>query len=153
MKTRFILTLLQAAVALPLLTGAGCQSSGTSSGATRPATEQTQMASQAVSGKDIELPASCPSGQFSKRTGYSICYDSGHKAAVWVAYELTRAHLQNPVTSRSDEFMVDREFESARITDFYGTIYERGHLAPSADMKWSVQAQVESFSIFAPIQS
>jgi endonuclease G, mitochondrial len=145
MKTRFILTLLQAAIAVPLLTGAGCQSSVTKS--QTPVRQQTQMASQAVNEKDLELPAGCPTGQFSKRTGYSICYNPNHKDAIWVAYELTREHLARPVTSRTDEFTPDSEFDSPGITDFSGTIYERGHLAPSADMKWSHQAQAESFSM------
>lgn len=145
MKTSSLKLIATAALSLTLTGFSACVS--TSNRAPSADTSNAGLAPQAMNGKELDQPAACPSGQFSKRVGYSICFNNTHKQAIWVSYELTRDHLDHPVTSRTDDFTADQEFNSAQPTDFYGTIYERGHLAPSADMKWSQQAQEESFSM------
>lgn len=128
--------------------GAG-KNAGSSAGAASdknrvPAQEQTLGLN---AGKKLELPAACPSHLFSKRTGFSVCYSEPHRQAIYIAYELTREQLNNPVVKRAEDFTEDAEFKSAGIYDFSNTIYERGHLAPAADMKWSAQAMSDSFSM------
>ncbi|RYZ63397.1 MAG: DNA/RNA non-specific endonuclease, partial [Proteobacteria bacterium] len=76
-----------------------------------------------------------------------VCFSEQHRQAIYIAYELTREQLNNPVVKRAEDFREDDEFKSAGTYDFSNTIYERGHLAPAADMKWSAQAMADSFSM------
>ncbi|RYZ76509.1 MAG: hypothetical protein EOP05_04800, partial [Proteobacteria bacterium] len=58
----------------------------------------------ANAGKKLELPAACPSQLFSKRTGFSVCFSEQHRQAIYIAYELTREQLNNPVVKRAEDF-------------------------------------------------
>lgn len=48
---------------------------------------------------------------------------------------------------RTNNFRPDQKVKtgSATLTDYKGSGYDRGHLAPAADMKWSATAMSESF--------
>jgi endonuclease G, mitochondrial len=63
-----------------------------------------------------------------------------------VAYELTAAETQK-VVGRSNDFRVDVAVKTSSATnaDYQGSGYDRGHLAPAADMSWSMQSMEESF--------
>jgi len=78
--------------------------------------------------------------------GYSFSYNESHEQAAWVAYVLTAAEVQGTI-SRSDNFQEDPEVVTGSATheDYKGSGFDRGHLAPAADMKWSKQAMEESF--------
>jgi endonuclease G len=79
-------------------------------------------------------------------TGFSLFYDEKHEQARWVAYELTRAETVKSV-ERSNRFMNDPAIrtESASDEDYAKSGYDRGHLAPAADMSWSTTTMEESF--------
>ena len=49
--------------------------------------------------------------------------------------------------SRTDKFLPDPLVEGDPVVtqDYSGSGYDRGHMAPAADMKWSEQAMKESF--------
>jgi endonuclease G len=63
-----------------------------------------------------------------------------------VAYELTKEET-NKLYDRTDNFVPDPKIASgsANNNDYAGSGYDRGHLAPAADMGWSSTTMAESF--------
>ncbi len=78
---------------------------------------------------------------------YTLSYSEKHEQAEWVAYQLTRESLQVPNVERTNNFRPDPKVRkaSASARDYVGTGYQRGHLAPAADMAFSEAAMSESF--------
>ena len=76
----------------------------------------------------------------------SLLYNEKHEQANWVAYELESNKL-NGIFKRKNQFRIDPKVHtiSASPTDYKKSGYDRGHLAPAADMKWSKVAMEESF--------
>ena len=77
---------------------------------------------------------------------YCLLYSEKHEQASWVAYELT-AEETFKAHERTNKFMEDPAIVtgSAANEDYSGSGFDRGHLAPAADMGWSQQAMEESF--------
>jgi endonuclease G len=80
-------------------------------------------------------------------TGFTISYNEDNEQPAWVAYILTRAKVQSGNEERSENFRPDKNITtgSATLKDYSGSGYDRGHMAPAADMKWSQAAMSESF--------
>jgi len=78
--------------------------------------------------------------------GYSFLYNEANEQASWVAYELTREET-NKAHARTNRFRPDPAVSTLTATDadYAGSGYDRGHLAPAADMGWSSTAMAESF--------
>lgn len=81
-----------------------------------------------------------------KRTGYTLSYNSFYKTPNWVAWELTRKETEGKA-ERYDKFLPDPDLPEPRVehSDYTRSGYDRGHMAPAADMKWSKKAMQESF--------
>lgn len=79
-------------------------------------------------------------------TGYWLVYAEDYEQAAWVAYELSPSRLSRSA-ERTDRFIPDPAIKtgSATATDYARSGYDRGHLAPAADMAWSEKAMAESF--------
>jgi len=88
----------------------------------------------------------CDCSQIVEHFAFSICYDEQSEQAKWVLYELTSSEV-NGSYKRTNDFRVDPNIRtgSASLSDYKGSGYDRGHLAPAGDMKWSYQAMSESF--------
>lgn len=78
--------------------------------------------------------------------GYTTSYNTQTLVPNWVAYELTREETEGDL-KRTDAFMPDPDIKGpqATVNDYKNSGYDRGHMAPAADMKWSVQAMKECF--------
>ena len=78
--------------------------------------------------------------------GYSFLYNEEHEQASWVAYELTSEET-NKACERTNKFRPDPAVSTltANDIDYSGSGYDRGHLAPAADMGWSSTAMAQSF--------
>ena len=100
---------------------------------------------------NLEIPVYTYPGRYKKeivlyRTGYTVSYNEYYKNPNWVAWELTREETKGE-TERYDKFMPDPDLPEPRVVhkDYTKSGYDRGHMAPAADMKWSKQAMIESF--------
>lgn len=81
-----------------------------------------------------------------RRTAFTLSYNNAYKTPNWVAWELTRAETQGS-ESRKSKFEPDPDLPEPRAehSDYTRSGYDRGHMAPAADMKWSDKAMEESF--------
>ena len=96
--------------------------------------------------QSIGLPYYTQSDQVIFHTAYSLKYSEQHEQASWVAYTLKSSHTSGTV-GRTNDFRIDYKVKtgSASLSDYKGSGYDRGHLAPAADFKWSSTAMSESF--------
>jgi endonuclease G len=80
-------------------------------------------------------------------SGFDLAYNEEFEQASWVAYILTRGEVEQGTVPRSDDFRPDTTIRtgSAGLSDYRNSGFDRGHLAPAGDMKWSFQAMSESF--------
>ena len=78
---------------------------------------------------------------------YTLVYSEAHEQAKWVFYKLSKEKLNGPSVDRSNRFKQDPLITtiSASDSDYKGSGYDRGHLAPAADMAWSKLVMDESF--------
>ena len=81
-----------------------------------------------------------------EHTYYTLSYSEDHEQAEWVQYTLKSEYL-NPSISRTDNFRTDPlvKTTSSELLDYKGSGYDRGHLAPAADMKYNSNSMSESF--------
>ncbi len=86
------------------------------------------------------------SGQLIVHTGYTVQYDADFKTPQWVAWSLTAEQAQGTVP-REKDFYPDPDVKGAKAytKDYSNSGYDRGHMAPAGDMKWSASAMKESF--------
>lgn len=99
-----------------------------------------------VINRDYALPTST-TGVVIDHHYYSLSYSEEHEQAEWVAYELHRDNLRGERVPRSNNFRDDPKVRSGSSTryDFGHPDYDRGHLAPAADMSFNSTAMSESF--------
>ena len=94
----------------------------------------------------LEIPKTNPSDTIITHTGYSFVYNEKYEQANWVAYLLTKEKTTKLV-ERKNKFIPDPNVTTgtANNKDYATSGYDRGHLAPAADMGWSATAMAESF--------
>lgn len=81
------------------------------------------------------------------RQGYVVAYDGRLKIPVWVQYVLRREELDGSA-ERKDNFRADTSIPlgfRSELTDYEGSGFDRGHMAPAGAMKRSVDVMSESF--------
>nr|WP_321228173.1 DNA/RNA non-specific endonuclease [uncultured Psychroserpens sp.] len=91
------------------------------------------------------LPTST-TGQIVHHEGYSLSYSEPHEQSEWVAYELKKSHLSNSNFKRP-YFEIDKAVKSgaAHWKNYKKSGYDRGHLCPAGDRKYSQFAHDETF--------
>ena len=93
------------------------------------------------------VPTSTSQGTLRCNEGYAFLHDDAAKISVWTAWTLLPEETIgcNP---REDAFIEDLALPvaaRARPSDYLKTGFDRGHMAPDADMSWSKQTSMESF--------
>lgn len=94
---------------------------------------------------DFYLPSSTTS-QIIKHKFYTLSYSEKHEQAEWVAYELKKSHIVYTNFRRpyfSDDPIV--QTSSANWKNYIRSGYDRGHLCPAADRRFSIEAFNETF--------
>lgn len=96
--------------------------------------------------KGLDIPYLAKAPEVVQHLGYSLQYAEEHEQAYWIGYQLTKKETEKRY-DRTDKFLVDPLIVSgsASNADYARSGYDRGHLAPAADMGWSNQSMVESF--------
>jgi len=81
------------------------------------------------------------------REGYALGYSEYHEQASWVIYRMTYEEATAKVANREDNFREDPQIPSgsATLADYKKSGKDRGHLAPAADMSFSIKTMDESF--------
>lgn len=102
-----------------------------------------------INGQKLELPSISSSEDVIVHTGYTVSYNSKRKIPNWVAYELT-PEKANGTTPRpkNSPFREDPDFrgpQPSRSDYSNKQNWDKGHLAPCADMKISGTTMIESF--------
>lgn len=96
---------------------------------------------------NLELGIPGKADQIVDREGYVLGYCEAWEQPRWVTYRLTAEEVTSQKTKRIDNFQPDPAIRtgSATLEDYRGSGYDRGHMAPAADMKWSRAAMEECF--------
>src|SRR5690606_35207337 len=91
------------------------------------------------------LPTST-TGHIVHHGSYSLSYSEPHEQAEWVAYELKKDHLSNNNFKRP-YFEIDKAVKTgaADWRNYRNSGYDRGHLCPAGDRKYSKSAHDETF--------
>ena len=87
--------------------------------------------------------------QILKRFAYTASYNAKRLTPNWVGWVLTSSHTDGSYERKGHLFAEDEDVTQPRAT--YADIregecgYQRGHLCPAGDNKWSYKAQKEAF--------
>jgi endonuclease G len=106
------------------------------------------------------MPSST-SGEIINHSYYSLSYLEEHEIPEWTIYFTNKSRIPvwNAISNkyilpdgskpalRTDDFRPDPKVkkESAQLIDYRGSGYDRGHMVPAADMKFSEKAMSEVF--------
>ena len=97
----------------------------------------------------LEIPAPLVGKpeQILHRAGYTVSYNPTTRIPNWVAWQLTAEHADGRFKRAGIPFMEDEDVPMPRANtfDYNQSGFDRGHMCPSADCKWSEQAQRDCF--------
>lgn len=95
----------------------------------------------------MELPDYDEEDRIIEYTGFTVSYDESARIPRWVAYELTAEEANGTIGRDGKSFRVDDKVDvtQADYSDYRGTGWSRGHMAPAGDFKWDNQAMWDTF--------
>lgn len=101
----------------------------------------------AESYRNLEIP-DIPSGlksQIKSYAGFTLSFNSDNRTPNWVGWELLASETDGQ-QSRSNKFWQDESLRNCPTSENYSRSgYDRGHMCPAADQKWSAQAMADCF--------
>lgn len=94
----------------------------------------------------VKIPDSLKS-QEKDYEGFRVSFNSDNHTPNWVSWELLASETEGD-QSRYDKFWQDEEIDGCPTHyDYSHSGYDRGHLCPAADQKWSRTAMIDCFSL------
>ncbi len=114
---------------------------------TQAATVVKEANIQTADGIELPAPLNGIPEQILTREGYTVSYNRETRLPNWVAWRLTRAHIRGDAQRKGVKFAEDTDVPEPRATDadYRSSGYDRGHLCPAGDNKWSSKAMEQSF--------
>lgn len=96
---------------------------------------------------DFLLPAVQPGDQVIRHEGFTLRYRDEYKDADWVAYPLLDYEISGDAERKNEQFQPDLSVinGTALSSDYTRSGYDRGHLAPAGDFKFSQRIMRETF--------
>jgi endonuclease G len=82
-------------------------------------------------------------------SGFAVMHSGKSRTPLYVAERLNKKMLSNAHKKRTDEFFADARLpraERAELEDYRGSGYDRGHMAPAADMS-TIESMAQCFSL------
>ena len=107
-----------------------------------PVVQKKAVNGKAANGKAANGKAS---GTIKRRFAYTVSYNHGTRQPNWVAWTLTRAHASGKLKRGDFEDDMDMPSPKGTKADYFNTGFDRGHLCPAGDNKWSQKAMDECF--------
>lgn len=106
--------------------------------------QRMDSAKLAIIRRDLKakgLPALAQGEEVVAHPGHMLVYDQRHKQPRWVAHIATPDLITGNL-ARIDSFEVDPLVQggTAVTADYWYSGFDRGHLVPSADMRWNYEA-------------
>ena len=116
-----------------------------------PSKKETSSAKKKVKQtENLEIPAPMEGNKelVLRRTNYTLSFNKATNLPNWVAWRLDKKKLATKVSRDRYGFVADPDMEgkNAVVTqDYARSGYDRGHMCPANDSRWSADAMRESF--------
>ena len=95
---------------------------------------------------NLEIPAYGAGEDIIGYDGFTVSYNHSTLVPNWVAYELTASELDGQYDTRSSNFSRDPNLKGKQASreDYSRSGWDKGHMAPKADLRWSEKAYWQS---------
>ena len=145
--SRLLLSALLALILLAVLSMSGAVGN---EGSAEPQEEPVRSISVAEEHESVhyELPQTTAGDVLIEHEGYTLSFNVETNCPRWVAWSLSAEEVDGRQAHRVNDFRADPsvpEGHRAEPADYSGSGYDRGHMCPAADMKWSSRAMSECF--------
>ena len=100
-----------------------------------------------VYGLEIPVAPKNLSQTIKQRTSYTVSYNHDTREPNWVAWVLTAEHASGKVQRMDFADDDDMPAPKGTLADYYNSGFDRGHMCPAGDNKWSEKAMQDCFLI------